>query len=92
MWKNGRFIYGCSFVVNNIVFTNEKLFTLQKIHSPLCNFKKKEINPLNICLSILFGNAKRCVGNEAFFARLPECRVDILFGVQLNKSGAVSGF
>ena len=40
-------------ILNNIVFTNEKLFRLKMIDSPLCGFVKEKLNPSSIYFSFV---------------------------------------
>mgnify|MGYP002260060495 FL=1 len=73
-------------ILNNIVFTNEKLFRLKMIDSPLCVFCKGEVESLE---HLLFFCEVTKMFWRAFCTWLAECKIrieslnilDVLFGV-----------
>ena len=71
-WKE---IYSLPFVVtNNIVFTNEKLFRLKMVDSPLCVFCKREVESLK---HLLFFCEVTKMFWRAFCTWLAECKFEL---------------
>ena len=74
-------------VLNNIVFTNEKIFRLKMTDSPLCAFCKREVKSFEHLF--FFCDVTKTFCGEALCSWLGECRVefqpftimDIFFGV-----------